>query len=150
MVIYMNYSEQLYILVERELGEVGRYVLEKQCKDLNIDPQNIEAQSLPRLSRIFFGLMSRFGDDKAKRISMAINNLKVEEAEDEELKEFVCPLCNTLASADDNSCRKCGAKFGEDEGAPKLFSEGTERTGRAKNGLTIVDVSKRFAKKEES
>lgn len=148
MVIYMNYSEQLYILVERELGEVGRYVLEKQCRDLNIDPSNIEKESLPRLSRIFFGLMSRFGDDKAKRISVAINSLRAGEPEEEEPKEFVCPLCDTPASADDNLCRNCGAKFGEDEGTPKLFSEDAGRTGRGKNELTIVDVSKRFAKKE--
>ncbi len=133
--------------MESEFGDVGRYVLEKQCRDLNIDPRYIEGGNLPRLSRIFSGLMSRFGDDKARRISIAINNLRAQEIEKEEPQENTCPECATPVLVGSEKCNRCGATLIKEDTAPKLFSQETYGSKSAKGGLNIVDVSQKAAKK---
>jgi DNA-directed RNA polymerase subunit RPC12/RpoP len=140
----MNFSSHLYRIMEDELGDVGKFVLEKQCKDLNIDPQSIEGDSLPRLSRILSGIMSRFGDEKARRVMMSINNLRASEQTHENIE---CPKCGTMLPSTTIMCDNCGATLEEDEDAPKLFSKDSEADRR---GVEIVDVSVKAPRRTES
>lgn len=147
----MNYSEQLYALMERELGSVGKHVLEKQCRDLNIDPRNIEGSNLPRLSRILSGLMSRFGADKSKKVSLAISNLRLAEMEeDQEEAKFVCPRCKRPESPYAKKCSRCGTEFEEAESMPRLFKEESYEVGGKQTGPTVVDISARATKKTQA
>jgi ribosomal protein L40E len=134
--------------METELGEVGKFVLEKQCRDLEIDPKQIEGRHIPRLSRILSGIMSRFGSEKSRRIDMALNNLRLKELEDEEVKDVVCWQCKTQVSPDSESCTKCGADLADSEETPQLFSKKTLRIGSPESDVTITDVSARSTKSE--
>jgi hypothetical protein len=132
----MNYSAELYRIMEDEMGEVGRFVLEKQCKDLNIDPTRIEPHNLPRLQRILSGIMSRFGDEKARRVTMAIGNLKAIHRGENDIE---CPNCHKFMPPEALECNECGKELGEDDTGPKLFADRTEGSGKAT--VEIVDVS---------
>lgn len=152
MIRNMNYSAQLYRLMEEELGDVGRHVLEKQCKDLNINPDNIEGKNLPRLSRILSGIMSRFGADKAKRLSTAINALRAAELEEEveETQDLICPRCRNPELPHAETCSRCGAQLEEEEAAPKLFSEGAYSDEKSRTDLAVTDISARLTKRKET
>ena len=106
--------------MEQEFGDVGRMILEKQCADINVDPRNIKGEHLPRLSRILSGLVARYGDVKAKRVSMAINNLRIHELEEEEMLEYTCSACNATIGPNDKSCPNCGVRFSGHDSTPKV------------------------------
>jgi hypothetical protein len=134
----MNYSAQLYRIMEDEMGEVGRFVLEKQCKNLNIDPNRIEPHNLPRLSRILSGIMSRFGDEKARRITMAIGNLRSMHRGENDIE---CPNCHKYTPSDAVVCGHCGTKLSEDETSPRLFADGTQDAEKVQSDIEVVDIS---------
>ena len=70
-------SRKIYEIMAREMGHLGKFIVEKQCKDLNIDPDNIEEKDLPRVSEALKAVMSSFaGEEKAKKIAMEIKRLK--------------------------------------------------------------------------
>jgi hypothetical protein len=124
--------------MEDEMGEVGRFVLEKQCKNLNIDPDNIGPNNLPRLSRILSGIMSRFGDEKGRRVSMAISHLRSTERGENDIE---CPDCHKFIPANSKTCDHCGTSLEEDESVPKLFSEETQDAEKVQSDIEVVDLS---------
>lgn len=101
--------------MDREFGNVGRLVLEKQCRDLDINSNFIEPKDLARLARILSGLVSRFGNDRARRVLIEINNLIVEDNEVEE-------------------------KESDEEELPRLFYT-KDFADKIKGNLNISDVS---------
>ena len=143
----MNYSDRIYRILETELGDVGRFVLEKQCQDLNINPHKITPENLPRLSRILSGVMSRFGEDKARRVSMAINNLRACEVEEEVEEETgTCPKCKAPVQKGLKHCHSCGQKVSEQEAFLKLFSDQGASLEKKQGNIAITDISERMAK----
>ena len=70
-------SRKIYEIMAREMGHLGKFIVEKQCKDLNIDPDNIQESDLPRISEALKNVMASFaGEEKAKKIAMEIKRLK--------------------------------------------------------------------------
>ena len=70
-------SRKIYEIMAREMGHLGKFIVEKQCKDLGIDPDNIQESDLPRVSNALRDVMNSFaGEEKAKKISMEIKRLK--------------------------------------------------------------------------
>jgi hypothetical protein len=120
--------------MEREFGQVGSFVLEKQCSNISIDPNLIGPRDIPRLSRILSGLVSRFGPDRARRVYVEMNNLLTEadEAAAEETEDE-----GKVDEAEVEDDRK------DEREIPRLFSsEGSRISDKHKTGMTIMDVSK--------
>jgi len=70
-------SRKVYEIMAQEMGHLGKFIVEKQCKDLGIDPDNIQEADLPRVSETLKNVMTSFaGEEKAKKIGMQIKRLK--------------------------------------------------------------------------
>ncbi len=68
---------ELVTLLEKEVGFTGRFILQKQCQNLDIDPDNICPDNLPRLSnQIHWAIRSFTGDRKADEIKKDIMRYK--------------------------------------------------------------------------
>ena len=63
-------------IMQTELGDMGKHVIKKQCKSLDMDPDNIRPQDLPRLANALSGSMKLFGTDKAKNLYNKIRKLQ--------------------------------------------------------------------------
>ena len=118
----MNYSAQVYQLMDREFGEVCRFILEKQCQDISLNPNRIEGKDLPRLSRILSGRVSKFGEERARRLGMELNNLRAAELESEDLEE--------------------------QGDVPKLFTQDSGAQ-KSRTSAGVIDVSRKLAKKNQ-
>ncbi len=71
-----EYSEKVEEIMTNELGQLGKFVIKKQCMDLGIDPDNIKKEDLPKLAKALGKVMITFGgDEKAKEIEMKIRRL---------------------------------------------------------------------------
>ncbi len=71
-----EYSEKIEAIMTRELGQLGKFVIKKQCKDLGIDPDNIKARDVPKLAKALGRVMVTFGgEEKAKEVEMEIRRL---------------------------------------------------------------------------
>ncbi len=71
-----EYSEKVEEIMTNELGQLGKFVIKKQCRDLGIDPDNIKKEDLPNLAKALGKVMVTFGgDEKAKEIEMKIRRL---------------------------------------------------------------------------
>ena len=70
-------SRKVYEIMAREMGHLGKFIVEKQCNDLGIDPDNIQEKDLPQVSNALKNVMTSFaGEEKAKKIAMEIKRLK--------------------------------------------------------------------------
>ncbi len=71
-----EYSVKIEEIMTRELGQLGKFVIKKQCRDLGIDPENIKEQDIPKLARVLGKVMLTFGgEEKAKQVEMEIRRL---------------------------------------------------------------------------
>ncbi len=71
-----EYSEKVEEIMTNELGQLGKFVIKKQCMDLGIDPDNIKKEDLPKLAKALGKVMVTFGgDEKAKEVEMKIRRL---------------------------------------------------------------------------
>jgi DNA invertase Pin-like site-specific DNA recombinase len=77
------YSKKIQGIMDREFGKIGRFVLEKQCNDLGIEPNLIDAEDVPRLARRLSEVVSKFDEVRAKRVLIEIMNLVVKDTEEE-------------------------------------------------------------------
>ncbi len=69
-------SKKIEEIMTREMGQLGIFIVKKQCKDLGIDPENIKGEDLPQLAKVLGKVMITFGGaEKGKRIEMEIRNL---------------------------------------------------------------------------
>ncbi len=69
-------SKKVEEIMTNELGQLGKFVIKKQCRDLGIDPDNIKKEDIPKLARALGKVMITFGgEDKAKEVEMKIRRL---------------------------------------------------------------------------
>jgi hypothetical protein len=58
------------------MGGLGKFIVNKQCKDNGIDPENIAVEDLQTLSKAFREVMLTFGGpDKARTVENEIRKL---------------------------------------------------------------------------
>ena len=61
------------------MGQLGKFIVNKQCNDNGIDPDNITNDDIQVLSRAFREVMLTFGGpDKAKLVEAEIRKLASE------------------------------------------------------------------------
>ncbi len=69
-------SRKLQSVMAREMGQLGKFIVQKQCKDLAIDSEEIAAEDLPKLAKALGKVMQSFGGDaKAQAIDREIRKL---------------------------------------------------------------------------
>lgn len=67
---------ELNRIMEREMKEMGPFMVTKQCKNLSIDPTHISPKDLPKLSKALSEVMKSFGGtEKAKALNSEILKL---------------------------------------------------------------------------
>ncbi len=77
MINNLELRDELETLLEREVGFTGKFILQKQCQHLNIDPDMINTDCLPQLSnQIHWAIKSFTGDKKADDIKKGILQYK--------------------------------------------------------------------------
>ncbi|MEW5936912.1 MAG: hypothetical protein AB1665_03715 [Candidatus Thermoplasmatota archaeon] len=60
----------------REMGHIGKFIVQKQCRDLGLDPENIEEGKLQDIAKALGKVMMTFGgQEKAKSIEREIRKL---------------------------------------------------------------------------
>ena len=70
-------SRRIYSIMAREMGHLGKFIVEKQCKDLGINPEEIEEKDVDKVADAIRKVMISFsGEDKAKKIWFEIKRLK--------------------------------------------------------------------------
>ncbi len=71
-----EYSAKIEEIMVRELGQLGKFVIKKQCRDLGIDPDNIRDVDIPKLAKALGKVMVTFGgEEKARDIELEIRRL---------------------------------------------------------------------------
>ncbi|MFH0815200.1 MAG: hypothetical protein V1934_00045 [Methanobacteriota archaeon] len=69
-------SRKLQNVMSREMGQLGKFIVQKQCKDLGIDSEEIKPENLPQLAKAFSKVMVTFGGEaKAQNIEREIRKL---------------------------------------------------------------------------
>ncbi len=83
-------TEQIFTIMEREMSDIGNFIVKKQCMIIGADPESIEPRDLPELASNLSEVMRTFGGyEKARKIYSEIKKLEnldkvVEEEESEE------------------------------------------------------------------
>jgi hypothetical protein len=69
-------SRKLQSIMAREMGQLGKFIIQKQCKDMSIDPEEISATDLAKISKALAKVMVSFGGEaKAQSIEREIKRL---------------------------------------------------------------------------
>ena len=69
-------SRKVHNIMAREMGQMGKFIVTKQCNNLGLDENNIRSADLPKLSKVLAEVMKTFGgDEKARRIELEIKRL---------------------------------------------------------------------------
>ena len=72
-------NRKIHNIMAREMGSLGKFIVNKQCKDLGIDPENIKLEDIGRLADAFEKVMETFGGkDKARTVKDEIKKLGAE------------------------------------------------------------------------
>ena len=69
-------SQLIYELMSKELSDLGPHIVRKQCKDIDINPDDIKKNDLPRVAKVLSEVMVSFGKEEARKIYLAINKLQ--------------------------------------------------------------------------
>ncbi len=70
-------SRKIHSIMAREMGHLGKFIVEKQCKDLGINPEEIGEKDLDAVAEAIRKVMISFaGEDKAKKIWMEMKRAK--------------------------------------------------------------------------
>ncbi len=65
----VDLKKELTIMLEKEVGFTGKFILEKQCQTLNIDPENIKYVDLEPLSeKVEWALKNYIGEKRAREL----------------------------------------------------------------------------------
>ena len=71
-----QYSKKIEEIMTRELGQLGTFVIKKQCRDLGIDAENIQKGDILKVARALGKVMVTFGgEEKARKVEMEIRRL---------------------------------------------------------------------------
>ena len=69
-------SRKVQNIMAREMGQLGKFIIQKQCKDLNMDPEELRAENMAVLSKALGKVMLSFGGEmKAQAIEREIRKL---------------------------------------------------------------------------
>jgi len=84
-------SQMIYELMSDEMGDMGPHIVKKQCRDIQVNPDDIIKEDLPRVAKVLSEVMVTFGKEEARKIYMAINKLQnletiVEDEKDDKKK----------------------------------------------------------------
>ena len=72
-------SRKVNNILAREMGQLGKFIVKKQCNDNGIDPDNITIEDLQTLAGAFKEVMLTFGgSDKARKVEREIRKLASE------------------------------------------------------------------------
>ncbi len=70
-------TEQIFAIMEREMSDIGGFIVKKQCMLIGSDPENIEPADLPKLASNLSEVMRTFGGyEKARKIYSEIKKLE--------------------------------------------------------------------------
>jgi hypothetical protein len=69
-------SRKVHNIMAREMGSMGKFIINKQCKNIGLDPEEIKKEDLRRLSKAIGEVMISFGGrTKAVKIEEEIKKL---------------------------------------------------------------------------
>ncbi|MCK5398088.1 MAG: tetratricopeptide repeat protein, partial [Thermoplasmata archaeon] len=71
-----NLSDELREIMQSELGDMGKFILSKQCKNLEIDPECVMPGDLPKLANALSTTMKMFGTDKSRKLYEKVLKLR--------------------------------------------------------------------------
>ena len=70
-------TEQIFTIMEREMSDIGNFIVKKQCMLIGADPEDIEPRDLPELASNLSEVMRTFGGyEKARKIYSEIKKLE--------------------------------------------------------------------------
>src|SRR5512137_2392216 len=70
-------TRKIYAIMEREMQDIGPFIVRKQCLLIHVDPENIEPANLPQLAAKLSEVMVLFGGhEKARKIYSELKKLK--------------------------------------------------------------------------
>ena len=70
-------TKQIFAIMEREMGDIGGFIVKKQCMLIGSDPNSIEPADLPKLASNLSEVMRTFGGyEKARKIYSEIKKLE--------------------------------------------------------------------------
>ena len=69
-------SMKIYNIMAREMGHMGKFIMKKQCVNMDIDSENIKPEHLEQLAEALSKAIIMFtGQDKASRVKQEIKRL---------------------------------------------------------------------------
>ncbi len=69
-------SRKIQDIMTREMGQLGKFIIKKQCRDLGIDPDNIKEEDVSKLARALGRVMVTFGGpEKGRAVENEIRRL---------------------------------------------------------------------------
>jgi len=69
-------SRKVQNIMAREMGHLGKFIVQKQCKDIGMDPEEIDEKRVQELAKALGKVMLTFGgEEKARRIEQEIRRL---------------------------------------------------------------------------
>lgn len=119
-------KEELISLLEREVGFTGKFILQKQCQHLDIDPDDISPEDLAPLSKqIHWAIRSFTGDKKADEIKKGIMQYKgaLETVADDEMGDDGDPIGSIKAQLTIGEAKMTMGKNDESEIAFRKAAE---------------------------
>lgn len=70
-----NFSEAIFKIMDREMGDIGEHIVKKQCYNNGIMYTHITWEDVPKLSKAISEAMLSFGEEKAGKIFREIQGL---------------------------------------------------------------------------
>ena len=69
-------TKKIQEIMSAEMGHIGVFIVSKQCRDLGIDPEDIEPEDLNDLAKALGKVMLTFGgSEKARKVEHEIKKL---------------------------------------------------------------------------
>ena len=53
-------SQMINQIMSEEMGELGPHIVRKQCKDIEVNPEDIRKEDLPRVAKVLSEVMVTF------------------------------------------------------------------------------------------
>jgi len=69
-------TKKIQEIMSTEMGHIGVFIVSKQCRDLGVDPEDIEQEDLNELAKALGKVMLTFGgSEKARKVEREIKKL---------------------------------------------------------------------------
>ena len=77
MKVSTELSRKLHNIMAREMGSMGKFIIDKQCKNIGLKSDTITKEDLIKLSKALGNVMVHFGGrDKAEKLIAEIKKLE--------------------------------------------------------------------------